>query len=454
VGQGVNTAPWKKNPFVSPQSRSAEPSAEPAFDDNFDFQAPPEVSATEAPTLESPILDVAPAGSTVQKSAYESLGFSSTDAAPIGVLNHADEQPTEAQIEVTVDDGTSIETTSFASPLQSVVETAAHSTPVAAPAQAITTNVIAGLDKAAATRAVHHIEYGKSLARRNAVQAATQEFYSALHVLAQSNDQQTETSDYTGALRKGVTAMKEAADFMVEDPQFQIQMNVASIIEAHESRLIGKTEARHMTATEALQRYYIFAGEQLGLCGGQNVVSAEALYCLGKLTSVKAMGDANPQSYEVSKSIVFHNAAVGADPQNYRSANELGVLLARQGELDFAEAWLKQSLAIHPVAQSWGNLAKVHERKATAEDQDLAARAGREYEIALHSEWVGTPVNGIRWMEPDQFAKSSPPQPGETIAKRTPTPAVVPATNVEALGDKKQSIAERIRDWVPNKLIR
>ena len=38
-----------------------------------------------------------------------------------------------------------------------------------------------------------------------------------------------------------------------------------------------------MTAIEALQRYFAYASHQLSRSGGQNVVAAEALYCLGKL---------------------------------------------------------------------------------------------------------------------------------------------------------------------------
>ena len=107
------------------------------------------------------------------------------------------------------------------------------------------------ISDAAAQKAVHHIEYGKSLARRNATEAASQEFLGALRVLAESNDAAIGGNDHTRALRSGLLAMKEAADFKVDDPQRQIVTNVGSIIEGHETKIIGRAEAETMTASSA-----------------------------------------------------------------------------------------------------------------------------------------------------------------------------------------------------------
>jgi len=133
------------------------------------------------------------------------------------------------------------------------------------------------------------------------------------------------------------------------------------------------------------------------------------------------------------------------------------VLLAREGRLSSAEAWLKKSLSINPVAQSWGNLAKVHQRKGTAKDNDLATRANREYQIAMNNQSVGLPANKIRWVGPAEFVRSAPPQAGEAVANATAAvqQAVVPVSNVEVdKGQDKKSIADRIRNWVPKTVLR
>ena len=66
------------------------------------------------------------------------------------------------------------------------------------------------LSSADAQKAVHNIEYGKSLSRRGAAFAARQEFYSSLRILAQSHDKQVGGTAYTQALRNGIVALKEA----------------------------------------------------------------------------------------------------------------------------------------------------------------------------------------------------------------------------------------------------
>ena len=173
----------------------------------------------------------------------------------------------ETQIPATIDESTEAKVVNLEADLQVA--------PLFAP---VTTT----LNDVAALKAVHHIEYGKSLARRSATEAAGQEFLGALRILAESNDMASGTGAYMGALRSGLQALKEAGDFKGDDAQRQITLNVSSVIEGHETKIIGAREAKSMTAASATRRYLEFAGIQLGTCGGQNPVSAEALYCLGR----------------------------------------------------------------------------------------------------------------------------------------------------------------------------
>ena len=428
MSRGVKPANWQKNPYVG--KKQATMMEDPA--------------TTGTPSLlESPV--------ETEDLSMPAMDFSSTGATAIGSIV-ADTKSADLKIDSTMEADRPAQAAQYSAPVARAAEQVAPPMPASA-----STPIIAGLDRSAGTEAVHHIEYGKSLARRSAVEAATQEFFSALHVLAQSNDQQTQSNQYTKALRAGVTAMKEAEDFMIEDPQYQVHMDVGSVVETHQTELIGQTRARNMTGTQAMQEYFEYAGQQLGLCGGQNVVAAEALYCLGKLTSIRAMADPNPQNFETAKAVIYHRASMGADLENHRSANELGVLLARKGRLPEAEAWLKKSLMINPVAQSWGNLAKVHQRKGTPKDLDLATKANREHELAMHNEVIGAPVNRIRWLEPAEFIKSTPMDAAEAMAdaRQAVGQAVVPVANIEeANGQQHKSIAEKIRNWAPGAVLR
>jgi tetratricopeptide (TPR) repeat protein len=98
-----------------------------------------------------------------------------------------------------------------------------------------------------------------------------------------------------------------------------------------------------------MQRYFGFASSQLQVATGQNAVAAEALYCLGKLHTVQAKFGANDSKLDIAKAIVFHQAAIASDSSNFRSANELGVLMANSGRLKESQEMLKRSLQIQQL---------------------------------------------------------------------------------------------------------
>ena len=303
--------------------------------------------------------------------------------------------------------------------------------------------VTVALSDVAALKAVHHIEYGKSLARRNATEAAGQEFLGALRILAESNDMASGTGAYMSALRSGLQALKEAGDFKGDDAQGQISLNVSAVIEGHETRIISAREAKSMTAASATRRYLEFAGIQLGTCGGQNPVSAEALYCLGKMRTISAQADPDPESTDLYEAVIFQHAALTADPKNHRSANELGVLLARTGQLTAAETYLKNSLQIKQTPHGWANLAKVHQRKGTPEDQRLANLAISEYQNSLYQQVPDFSSGPIQLVVAQEFVARSPVQHPEAMQTHSGVPAaVVPASHVS--DDNNPSVVQRI----------
>ena len=294
------------------------------------------------------------------------------------------------------------------------------------------------LSSADAQKAAHNIEYGKSLSRRGAAYAARQEFYSSLRILAQSHDKQVGGKAYTQALRNGIIALKEAKDFIVTDTETQIGLDVGNVIETHSTKIISAESAGSMTAIEAVQRYFAYASHQLSRSGGQNVVAAEALYCLGKLHSVQASNGSNQSKMDLAKSLVYHQAAIAADPDNYRSLNELGVLYANSGRFEESKQMLKKSLRIKPLPQAWQNLSVIHQRMG--EDQ-LAELANREFQMVS----ANSPGSVIRWTAAEEFNANAP------LIQRTASQAnnvLANPVNTESGKSNLKSIGSRILDSI------
>ena len=282
-----------------------------------------------------------------------------------------------------------------------------------------------GLSETDAQKAVHNIEYGKSLSRRGAAFAARQEFYSSLRILAQSHDKASNGKIYTEALGRGITAIKEAEDFMVTDTESQIGLNVAHVVETHSTKIFSAEAAQEMTSIEAVQRYLAYASHELSLCGGENVVSSEALYCLGKLHSVQANHGTNSSKIDVAKAMAFHQAAVAADSTNFRSLNELGVLYANTGRFSESKDLLKRSLRIKQLPQAWQNLGVIHQRLG---EQQLAELAIKEYQLVSSQK----PDSTIRWTPAEEFNKNAP-MLNRTADKSNEQPK---PSKVKSLGDR------------------
>ncbi len=301
------------------------------------------------------------------------------------------------------------------------------------------------LSESAAQKAVHHIEYGKSLTRRGATYAARHEFFSALRVIAEANDASINGNEFSTALAKAIRAMKEAEDFNVPDSQSFAVLDVAETIEAHKTKLFTQVEARRMTPLSAMQQYYRYAGEQLDYAGGRNVVTAEALHCLGKLHSViSSQKPANSNNLDIAQAIVFHKSSLLSNSNNPASANELGVLMAKSGNLKEATSLFKRSLISQSTPQAWSNLAKTHQRMG---EQDMAQMAQAEIAVAAQTTSIATA--GIQWIDTPQFNAMAPLEFEPRVAQKAPPVALPQTKSDQTQEDEKPeaSIAQRIKNW-------
>jgi hypothetical protein len=137
--------------------------------------------------------------------------------------------------------------------------------------------------------------------------------------------------------------------------------------------------------------------------GGQQAASA-ALFGLGKVYLALSKESADARRLGGPKAMTLHQAALLVDAKNYLAANELGVLLARYGQLADARRVLLVSLSASRQREAWHNLAVVHERLG---ETDLARRA--RYEEQLLAEGQKTAPGGstlVRWVSPTEFAAS------------------------------------------------
>jgi hypothetical protein len=171
-----------------------------------------------------------------------------------------------------------------------------------------------------------------------------------------------------------------------------------------------------LTRAEALQRYHSYATEQLAFAGDHSPLASSALYGLGRAESIATAGAGVRNPLGGPNAMALFQAALIVNPQNYMASNELGVLLARYGDLDAAEIQLVHSISIKPQVETWHNLAAVYRRQGEVEKADQA-EGEREKLIAAARTGssakedpadLGTrPV--LRWVEPEVFAVTGRP---------------------------------------------
>jgi tetratricopeptide (TPR) repeat protein len=282
-----------------------------------------------------------------------------------------------------------------------------------------------------APQAQAHIDYALNLAERGAVQSAQAEFIMALDLIADSldADMRDATRAHARAVQAGLIAIEESKDFVPADTPHDIAINLSQLAATHQTPVLKNIDLARMTRAEALQGYHSYATQQLAFAGGRSTIASSALYGLGRAASVSAAGASCRNPLGAPNAMAFYQAALLVDPQNYLAANELGVLLARYGDLESAAGQLVNSLSIKPQVETWHNLAVVYKRmgqsakaeqaeqqraKLLAAPRDSVAAAGNPGDLGSR------PV--LRWVDADTFAASSPQTgfDGPTVTNSNP----------------------------------
>ena len=251
-------------------------------------------------------------------------------------------------------------------------------------------------------RALEISNHAYGLAQRGMLYAARAELIQSLQLVAQALDVQRGTSAHASALASGLQALEEAQDF-APAPGRHAPLNVAEITRAHQTPVLK--EAEDLSPVIAQQQYLAYAQSQLALATGNEAVASLTLFRLGKLQMAMAQHDADPQMLHGPQAMVFYQAALAADDRNYLAANELGVLMARYGQLQEARRLLVHSVSIQPHVEAWHNLSVVHQRLG---ETDLATRAAHERELlAQRSPSTSLASGNVQWVDAKTFAANS-----------------------------------------------
>ena len=134
-----------------------------------------------------------------------------------------------------------------------------------------------------ARQADRHTYRGFELAGRRAYYAARAEFIGALRLVAEGLDAEYRTTAHSRSLAAGLTAIKEAEDFVPVGSRLEADLDLAAIVGGHRTPVLKTAQTDRLTPRTALSTYFTFAQEQLAAAAGREVAGSMALHALGKL---------------------------------------------------------------------------------------------------------------------------------------------------------------------------
>jgi tetratricopeptide (TPR) repeat protein len=291
-------------------------------------------------------------------------------------------------------------------------------------------------------QAEQRLREGFRLAERNAMYLARAEFVAALELIAEANDLQRGTQFYTESLVAGLAALEESHDFVRPRPIGK-QLDIERLVSGHRTQILVGEDFASISPLVAARRYYSYAQEQLAGAAAGEPRSSIALYGLGKVVTTTSHDSPASRMQNTAQAMVLHQAALMADRANFRAANEMGVLLARNGDLPHARDLFLHSVRLSPHPSTFRNLAVVHTRLG---EQDLARRAS-EQALALERAGHRRAGPAVQWVDPVTFAGSTPP-----ITDAAMPPVAQSQPNAAPAAETKQppvSTARKSSDWLP-----
>ncbi len=263
-----------------------------------------------------------------------------------------------------------------------------------------------------ARQADQQIRHGFELAGRGAYFAARSEFIAALRLVAQGLDTDGQTTIHGKSLAAGLTALKEADDFLPRGSQLEADLDLPSLIAGHTTPVLKDADKTALTSLTALKCYFNFAQQQLSQAMGREVAGSMALRALGKLHEEISKSKGQVVKAAGPKAMVFYQASLLVFPQNYMAANDLGVMLARNGKYEDAAKMLEYCISLNKQSTLWHNLAMVYGslgRRELAQQAQQQAVIARQTEQTRRQNWLVSSGDQVRWVDENTFAQANNP---------------------------------------------
>jgi tetratricopeptide (TPR) repeat protein len=300
---------------------------------------------------------------------------------------------------------------------------------------------------AAVKHAGRRVRHGFELAERNAIFLARREFIASLELLAQANDARHDSPFYSESLVAGLTALAESRDFTRQRPLGK-PLDVARIASGHRTSVIRESAQGARSASAAVRLYQDYALERLAAAAAGEPCGSAALYGLAKVALSDVDGSLGQHLIGAAQAKVLFRAALVADAGNHRAANELGVILAHNGDLPGARDLLQRSAELKPHPTTYRNLAAVENKLG----EHSAAQAALARASELERSGIGRRGPAVTWVDPATFASTKPA--GDSLlpplVERTgPAPPEVPATEAAEARPAATTARGGATTWLP-----
>lgn len=270
---------------------------------------------------------------------------------------------------------------------------------------------------AVTAKAQQLIRQAYSLADRGALYTARSDLMTALQGLCEATDTKNGDRRCTEALREGMTALEEAADFVVNG---DLRADLKSIVAGHRTPVLKSAKLEQITSILAMQKYYTFAQKKFVEAGNEMPAASEAFCGLGKVTRHLPAEDSGAKRNALVKALVLQQSAASIWEGNYHAKNELGVLYTLLKRPETAKPLLHEVAVATNWPSAWANLAEVH---AQLKENDLAEAAMNEARVAQESTqqkgYVKRGALEFQWVTPEQFAEASGEMSPASVAKRS-----------------------------------
>jgi tetratricopeptide (TPR) repeat protein len=247
------------------------------------------------------------------------------------------------------------------------------------------------------------VQRGFRLAQRGALYAAREEFIQVLRRVAQSRDAVAKTDERSRALAAGLRALDEAEDFVPQGTELEAELDVRRVASSHRTRVLPPGPEK-VLPVDAVRLYHEYAREQLAKAAAGERAGSMALHGVGRIYARLAeLGDDDDRLLRWA--MTTYSAALEACPDNHLAANELGVLVCRDGRPGEAVRLFERAIDFAPSATAYHNLAAAQQRLGMYAQAEANERESQRLAAAERASGAISRRAGIEWVSPAEMAR-------------------------------------------------